>query len=84
MKTINDNFERNRDAEHALHEQLSLNREVLLEKLLASLDIDRIGEKDFNFLLSFIKDFENNQTKVLQAYNHEKTMNDNYFNGLYE
>lgn len=84
MKTINEDFNRNREVEEALFNQLSLNRDNLVDKFLAALDVDRISEDDFEYLLTFVKDFENNQTKVLQAYHHEKTLNDNYFNGLYE
>ena len=84
METVNEGFNRDRDAEEALFEQLSINRDNIVEKFLAALGVDKISEDDFQYLRSFVKDFENNQSKVLQAYHHEKTMNDNYFNGMYE
>lgn len=84
MKTINDDFSRDRKVELALAKQLIINRESFIEKLLNSLNIESLSEDDFQFLVTFLKDFENNQSKIIQAYHHEKTLNDNYFNGLYE
>jgi hypothetical protein len=84
MKTLKDDFSRDRDAEKALFNQIILNREDLIDKILISLDIDQLSEGDFQYLVDLVISFENNQMKSIQAYHHEKTLNDNYFNGLYE
>lgn len=82
MKHTNDRMDRNRDAELALKEHIEIKREAFVYELLRGMGIEEIEEDRFQYLLDKVVQFESEQLSAINAYHHEKNLNDHFFDGL--
>lgn len=82
MKQMNERMDRNREAELALKEHILIKRDEFLYRILRMLNQQEIEEEKFQQLLAVLQQFESEQIAAINAYQHEKNLNDHFFDGM--
>ena len=84
METFNQSEKRSRDTEKALAETILQKRQECINDLLYLLGFQEIEAQHYTQLEILLEAYEKKQHHLLRAYEYEKTLNDHFFNVLYE
>ncbi len=84
METFNQSEKRSRDTEKALAETILQKRQECINDLLYLLGFEEMDTQKYQQLETLLESHEKGQHNLLRAYEYEKTLNDHFFNGLYE